>query len=271
MPPIVDLETARFWPRAAFLVIGPSGSGKSTCLTEFLLRPSIYFKMSTEEEALKKRSIFIFAGASNTLRSEVEDQLDASVFGKAHWPKTTLGKCTELADSLAHSNGERLHVVVIDDYAADGTKADVDAMTRLLTHYKRHEFCCIVILTHQFRFSKQNYLISDNVDRIYFTRTPRNRINLRSFARRLAVSAPAQNLAIENLVDANSPPFGIACYDGATCLFIGDFRGVEEGASKVPCVGKRCKMFSFLLSPAFLFQIFAATTRCNFILFREVD
>lgn len=223
VPDEVELDTLRFWTNAGFLVLGPSGTGKSTAIGEALVRPDLYTNFLHPPR--KPTSLFVFAGASNDFRALIEPKLSSSAYQKIFWPKESVGEYQPLAASLSSSKGQRRHVIVIDDFNAS-SKKDAEFVRRILTHSKRHEHCSVIIGAHMLRRSNLNHVIADNCDRVYFTRSKRNKINLHAFAERQGLSADALRKAKESMFDG--PPYGLACFDAESCLFIGDFRKVEN-------------------------------------------
>jgi len=232
LPPLLDFKKERFGQGKAYLIIGPSGTGKSTFLEESLKFPRKYFDFSTLPLSTH---LYIFRGASNVLEENLKPHLiNSPVFKRVFWPNVKLEQCTQLIESLEKSKGRRRHIVILDDYKANSGKEAV-LVERLLTHYKRHEHLTLIILSHNFRKNAVNYTIADNSDRIYFTRSMRNRMNLRSFARRLSVPQEAQEQAIREMTE--EPVHGVACYCSETSLFIPDYRNIEL-KQVTPVIGK---------------------------------
>lgn len=238
-PPLVDIEQARFYSRACFFLIGRSGTGKTTALTEALLEPRRHFRFDGGD---LPTHLFVFAGASNDFANALRDKLDRSVFHKVGFPEESIGQCEELKRSLATSKGRRRHVIIVDDYASSGP-SDIRFVQKLLTSYKRHENCTIVIGSHMFLRSPANYMIADNSDRVYFTRHKNNRSNLTQFARRLGV--PPETIANAHELMSAPPQFGLAMYCSATSLFVGDARMLERREPLIGVAGEseRCTIF----------------------------
>jgi len=236
----VDLETKRFYQRGCFCIIGASGTGKTHSLAEALSETGKHFKFDKD---IAETYLFLFAGASNVLRRDLEKKLDKMIFTKIFWPVERVGKCKELLDSLRESRGRRRHVVIVDDYIAADYK-ETELIKSLMTLEKRHEEMTLIFMFHQLRHDRRlsaGYLIIDNADRIYFTRGRRNALNVRTFCQRFGIPEEGRTTAVDLICEGEE--WGLACFDRDPYLFIGDFRKIERHETAV-ALGKKCAALS---------------------------
>jgi len=230
-----DLSTKRFHLSGAFLIVAPSGGGKTTMMLDAIRDPKRYMNLEGE---FRNRYLFVFTGASNKLRKDIEEMSGRSrAFSSVHLPYESLAECGELLDKLGASKGADSYVIVIDDFVSFGQK-EVKILKQLLFLYRRHENICVITMVHQLRNdpSGATYLLADHADRVYLPTSSMNLENLFSLVkRRHATNAVAEKVASE-FGDRNK--FRMAAYDSGSRLLILDFGLLEAGAGPVPTYGK---------------------------------
>ena len=257
--PLYSRRKFRFWQRGAFILIGGTGTGKSSIIEESLLDPRRFFKFDDRDEddpsafswpqnygpPIRETALYFFCGASLATKRRLENELDSSVFHKVHWLQNDQWDVLEkaFAESIewekSKNPSQRRHVIVIDDFVVQNELERKRVIT-LLTHNKRHQCCCIVLLTHQFVGHKSAHPVADNCERVYFTRTEQNYTNLRAFTKRKEVPYKAFQDAAESLSigkdeenriarDKKKRLFDFVCYDLQHSCFIGSFRTFESG------------------------------------------
>lgn len=258
--PLPTRRVFRFWQRAAFIVIGGTGTGKSSIVEESLLEPRKFFKFDDRDEdnphskhwpenlgpPVVETVLFFFCGASIETRRRLENNLDPDVFDKVHWLDnddwSVLHKSFEESRRWELSKSrprQRRHVIVFDDFVVEN-EPERKRVLALLTKNKRHQCCCIVLLTHQFVGNKAAHSIADNCERVYFTRSEQNFTNLLAFTQRKRVPLEAIKEAAECLAiapeeqarvarDRVKKRFDFVAYDIQNSCFIGSYRSFESG------------------------------------------